>query len=84
MPSLTAAGTSSMSLYSLASSSSVGMQTTFQSSSPSSIMAITPNGLTSATVPMARALDPISTTSMGSSSPKHFNSGCSSLGSSQV
>merc|ERR1712071_514386 len=79
MPSLTAAGTSSISLYSLASSSSVAMAMTFQSNSPSSIMAMTPNGFTSATVPMDNALDPISTTSIGSSSPKHFNSGCSSL-----
>ena len=36
------------------------------------------------TDPVARALDPISTTSTGSLSPLHFTIGCSTLGSSHV
>lgn len=62
----------------------LAMAMNFQSNSPSSIMAKTPRGLTSQTLPMAMALDPISTTSIGSLSPKHFSSGCSSLGFSHV
>ena len=58
--------------YLEASSSSPLMATSFQSNSPSSIIANTPNTFTGATSPVCIALEPISTTSMGSLSPKHF------------
>ena len=41
------------------------MAITFQSSSPSSIMAYTPTGFTAVTLPIASAAPPISTTSRG-------------------
>merc|ERR1719203_2430789 len=84
IPDFTESGTSSISLYSAANGSSLAIASTFQSNSPSSIIANTPNGFTSTTLPIDKALEPISTTSIGSSSPLTFNSGCSSLGSSHV
>mmetsp|Transcript_16623 Transcript_16623/g.52324 ORF Transcript_16623/g.52324 Transcript_16623/m.52324 type:complete len:201 (-) Transcript_16623:34-636(-) len=78
------ASTSLMSWSSPARVSSVRMQMTFQSSSPSSIMARAPRTLTLAMAPVAKAPELISTASNGSLSPTTFSSGCSTCGSSQV
>mmetsp|Transcript_16619 Transcript_16619/g.52305 ORF Transcript_16619/g.52305 Transcript_16619/m.52305 type:complete len:201 (-) Transcript_16619:341-943(-) len=78
------ASTSPMSWSSAASGSSVRMQMTFQSSSPSSIIASTPRTFTGSTAPWASVTEPISTTSTGSLSPEHLVTGCSTPGSSQV
>ena len=49
-----------------ASGSDVATAMTFQSSSPSSIIARTPSGFTGVTEPASKAEEPISTTSIGS------------------
>ena len=65
-------------------STSTEMVMTFQSSSPSSIMARHPMGLTLYTPPISSCVDPTSTTSTGSLSPITSSSGCATAGSSHV
>merc|ERR1719159_2284726 len=76
--------TSAMSLSSAASGSAGLMARSFQSSSPSSIIASAPSGFTAVMDPISRSELPISTTSRGSPSPKQpvvssFSSGFSQV-----
>jgi len=67
--------TSSTSLTAAAAGSSARTATTFQSSSPSSIMANTASGLTAYTPPAAMCADPMITASRGSPSPARRGTG---------
>merc|ERR1719192_1858102 len=76
--------TSWMSFRFSARGSLTSIAITFQSVSPSSIIANTPRTLTLRTVPLEWIVDPISQTSIGSLSPLQLVDGSVWLGSSQV